>query len=349
MDIKREIDDNNNNHPITCPFITVIIVVRNEKKHIKKCFQSLLAQDYPHDRYEIIIVDGESDDGTIDIINNYWEEYLSTHKGLANTTLKVLHNPKHILAAGWNIGIKFSNGEYVVRIDAHAFVDSDFLRKNIEVMLRIGNVECVGGPLNTLSETGKGEIIKEALSSPFGVGGAKFRYVKTAGYVDTIAYGLYRRNVFETVGYFNENLVRTQDNDLHRRMRDLGLKFYLDPEIHSYYYARNTTKELCRQQFLNGKWTMINFRSRPGNMSIRHFVPFLFDISIIVALILVLLDWRFSVIAPGLLAMHFICGTYFGVKRSNSADHRIKLPFIFLIIHLCYGFGSICGIFHKTV
>jgi GT2 family glycosyltransferase len=324
------------------PFVTALIVVRNEEKYIAKCLGSLLCQDYPSDCYEIVIVDGESTDKTLEIIN---EEIKKASEERQTPSVRILNNPKHILASGWNIGIKAAQGEYIIRPDAHAYVEKDFISKNVDVMLKVGDASCVGGRMVTVSTTKKGEMIKEALSSPFGVGGAKFRYSKEAGYVDTVAYGLYKKSVFDEIGYFNEALVRTQDNDLHRRMRDAGMKFYLDPEICSYYNSRDTFKKLAKQQFSNGKWTMINFRLRPGKMSLRHFVPLAFVLALIVTLIGGIFFHPIWFLTLGGLLMHLACGLVFAVKRTKKISHILALPWVFLLMHLCYGTGSIVGFF----
>ena len=325
------------------PYISTMVVVRNEENYIEKCISSLLEQDYPKNRYEIILIDGESTDNTVKILKETCKAYEKRYGSAPEYS--VLNNPKRILASGWNIGIKQARGEYVVRIDAHAYVEPDFLRLNLKTMLEIDDASCIGGAMTTLSDSSTGELIKEALSSPFGVGGSKFRYAKEAGYVDTVAYGMYKKAVFEKIGYFNEKLVRTQDNDLHRRMRDAGMKFYLNPSIHSYYYSRNTFKKLSKQQFNNGKWTMINFLMRPGKMSIRHFVPLAFVCSLLTTTIGGVLNekiWMFSCFE---IALHLIVGFYFAVKRTHNIIHRIALPFVFLLMHISYGCGSIIGIF----
>ncbi len=324
------------------PFVSAMIVVRNEENRIAKCLDSLLCQDYPVDKYEIIIIDGESTDRTLDIVK---ERIELAKKERTVPSLRIVNNPKHILASGWNIGIKEARGEYVVRPDAHAYVETDFISKNVDTMLDIGNASCVGGQMTTLSDTKTGEIIKEALSRPFGVGGAKFRYSKEPGYIDTVAYGLYKRSVFDEIGYFNEVLVRTQDNDLHRRMRDAGMKFYLNPEIRSYYYSRDSYKRLVKQQFNNGKWTMINYLLRPGKMSIRHFVPLGFVLALLFTAFGGLFFhsiWWSTLIG---LLLHLLCGLYFATKRTRQISHVAVLPFIFLLMHLSYGIGSISGFF----
>lgn len=324
------------------PFVSAMVVVRNEEMRIAKCLESLLLQDYPVDRYEIIIVDGESTDGTISCVKEVIKCISENYK---IPSVRIVNNPKHILASGWNVGIKASKGEYVIRTDAHAYVDKDFISKSVETMISIGDAACVGGQMTTLSDTRVGEIIKEALSSPFGVGGSKFRYQKTAGYVDTVAYGLYKRSVFEEVGYFNEVLIRTQDNDLHRRMRDAGMKFYLNSEIHSYYYSRDSYKKLAKQQFNNGIWTMINFCLRPGKMSLRHFVPLGFVLCLLLTAIGGLFwNYIWFLTLAGLI-LHLCFGLWFASKRSKQLSHRFILPLVFLLMHLSYGFGSIVGFF----
>lgn len=324
------------------PFVSAMIVVRNEEHRIEKCFRSLLMQDYPSDKFEIIIIDGESTDNTLDVIEKVKQE-VALDKEIPEVS--ILNNPAYILAAGWNIGIKAAKGEYVIRPDAHAYVEPDFIKRSVEVMLKVGDAACVGGQMTTLSDTKTGDIIREALSSPFGVGGAKFRYEKKAGYVDTVAYGLYRKSVFDEIGYFNEKLVRTQDNDLHRRMRDAGMKFYLDPEIRSYYYSRDSYKKLAKQQFNNGKWTMINFRMRPGKMSIRHFVPLAFVLALFVTVVSGIIYYPLFLGTAGILLLHILCGFRFAIKRTHQVSHVMVLPFVFMMMHLCYGCGSIFGFF----
>lgn len=324
------------------PFVSALIVVRNEEKYVGKCLHSLLSQDYPKDRFEIIVVDGDSSDGTVAIVEHM--AATAAQNGIP-TPVRIVRNPKRILASGWNIGIKEARGEYVIRPDAHAFVETDFLSRNVATMLRTGDAACVGGRMETLSDTKVGNLIKEALSCPFGVGGSKFRCSSEPGYVDTVAFGLYRRDIFDKIGFFNEVLVRTQDNDLHRRMRAAGMKFYLDPAIRSSYYSRNTFEKLARQQFNNGKWTMINFLLRPGKMSIRHFIP----LGFVLALIVLLGTGAFWhpvlwLALAGVLA-HVFCGLFFAVRRTRRPSHFLVLPLVFLLMHLSYGFGSIAGVF----
>lgn len=184
------------------PFISALLVTRNEKDYIRMSLMSLIEQTYPKSNYEIIVIDGESDDGTVDVVNAIRKEYCTD-----GFNIDIISNPKRILAAGWNLGIKAAKGEYVVRIDAHATAEPDFIERNVETMLRV-DAECVGGKLTTKSLKDEGGAVSLVLSSPFGVGNSSFRVSDSEGYADTAVYGLYKKDIFELVGYFDEQMVR---------------------------------------------------------------------------------------------------------------------------------------------
>lgn len=330
------------------PFITAMIVARNEEIYIEKCFKSLLEQSYPADRYEILIIDGMSTDRTVAVAKEVEKKYATRYdQGQLYSKVQVRYfdNPKKILAAGWNLGIQNAKGDYVVRIDAHAYADKDFLLNSMKTMLEVGDAVCVGGAMITETLSPRGEIIKEVLSSPFGVGGSKFRYMKEPGYVDTVAFGLYRKDVFERLGYFDEELERTQDNDMHRRIRADEGKFYLNPSIKTVYYSRDSVAKMIKQGFQNGKWTMINFKRHPGRMAIRHFVPFAFILALLVCLLLGFVFRTFWMIMLVGLALHLIVGCYFAFRRTKQMSHRLVMPLMFLLLHISYGTGSMVGVF----
>lgn len=336
------------------PFITAIIVTRNEERYIEQSFRSLLEQSYPPDCYEVLIVDGFSTDKTLELAQETEKKYATKYinentfedsvKTESRVKVRYFSNPKLSLAAGWNLGIQNSQSDYVIRIDAHAYADKDFLLNSIKTMQTVKDAVCVGGAMNTEALTKKGEIIKEVLSSPFGVGGSKFRYMKTAGYVDTVAFGLYKKEVFEKLGYFDEELQRTQDNDMHRRIRANGGKFYLNPEIKTTYYARDSVSKMIRQGFMNGKWTMINFLRRPGKMALRHFIPMIFITSVLgCSLLGLFLDIGCFFLLFGIV-LHLLFGFYFAHKRTEKTSHRLIMPLVFLSLHGSYGFGSLVGV-----
>lgn len=328
------------------PFITAMIVVRNEEKYIGKCFRSLLEQNYPSDKYEVLLIDGLSEDKTLTVAmeteKNY--AYRKTNNGTSKISVRYLENPKKILAAGWNIGIKEAKGEYVVRIDAHGYAEKDFISRSVETILKVTDATCVGGTINTEPISEKGRIIADVLSSPFGVGNSKFRYSQKEQYVDTVAFGLYKKSIFSKVGYFDETLKRNQDNDMHRRIREYGGKFYLNPEIKSTYHPRETIRSMVKQGFQNGKWNIITFRKSKNSVSIRHLVPLFFVVGIISLSILGLWFKPFWILLISILSLHLILGLTFALLKSRKVNHVMMMPILFLLFHLSYGLGSITSI-----
>lgn len=322
--------------------ITAMIVVRNEEKYIKTSLESLLYQEFPEKDYEILIIDGESTDKTREII----KETLKNYNG--NTNVSILTNKKKILAAGWNMGIKEAKGKYVVRIDAHAKASKDFLKKNMETMSRMKeDVACVGGKLTSVSLREGDQTIGKILSSPFGIGNSKFRYSDKSQYTDTVAFGMYKREVFEKVGFFDETLERNQDNNMHNRIRKAGYKFYYNPEIKSNYYVRNSLKKMLRQGFLNGKWNIIVFRQDKKSLSIRHIIPLAFVLSIIGLIILSFVNKIFLYILVAEMILYFVLGTIFAIQKTKNILEIIKMLLYFLLLHLSYGTGSLISIFHR--
>lgn len=316
------------------PFVTAIIVLRNEEKYIEKCFHSLLDQDYPEDRYEIIIVDGLSEDNSIKIAKTVEN---SMNK---KTEVRYFENPKKTLASGWNMAIKKAKGEYVVRIDAHGYASENFISNSVRVHKEVQDAVCVGGTLNTECTTKMGERIAMVLSSPFGVGNSKFRYSKKAGYVDTVAFGLYKKDMFNQVGYFDEGLKRNQDNDMHRRIKEWGGKFYLDPSINSTYISRDSVKGMIKQGFGNGKWNMHVLSKDLKSLSLRHLVPLVFVTGIVVLTILGFWVNQLWILLMYLIALHLIIGVIAGAKKSKRISDILLMPLLFLGLHLAYGMGS---------
>lgn len=330
------------------PFVTAMIVARNEEKYIEKCFKSLLQQSYPADKYEVLIIDGLSDDNTIAIAKETEKKYAyeSTNGSDKEIKLQVRYfdNPQKLLASGWNMGIREAQGDYVVRIDAHGYADQKFILKSVETIQEVNDAVCVGGSMKTEALTPRGKLVAAVLSSPFGVGNSKFRYSQRAQYVDTVAFGLYKKEIFHQVGYFDENLARNQDNDMHRRIRESGGKFYLNPEIKSIYHPRETIKSMMKQGFNNGKWNIVTFRKDPKSLSIRHLVPLFFVLGILVCTVLGFINYLFWWLLGGVMSIYLLLSILFSIKYSDKKRDVLFMPFLYLLLHLAYGIGSLKSI-----
>lgn len=323
------------------PFVSVLLVTRNEKDYIRMSLMSLIGQTYPKDHYEIIIADGMSDDGTLAVIEELQERYNSD-----SFRISVVPNQKRILAAGWNLAIKAAKGEYVVRIDAHAEASADFIEKSVETMLAVDAV-CVGGRLTSRSLRGDDDIVSKVLCSPFGVGNSTFRVSDTAGYADTAVYGLYRKRVFKEVGYFDEAMVRNQDIELHGRIRKAGYRFYFNPQIRSVYYTRNTPGKMLRQAYANGMWNMILLRKKSAALSLRHLVPFAFVVYLLLSLVGGFFFYPVWLVCLGVICLHLLLGLYFAAKKTHEIRQIVRMPWLFMALHLAYGAGYLGGIFKR--
>lgn len=324
------------------PFVSALLVTRNEQDYIGKAMMSLINQTYPKEKYELIIIDGESTDSTVQIVKSIIDQYKTD-----TFDIRIINNPKHILSSGWNLGIRDAKGEYVTRIDAHAEAAEDFIEKNVETMLKAPDAVCVGGKLTTKSLTGDDDIISKVLSSPFGVGNSSFRVSESSCYADTAVYGLYKKEIFDKVGYFNEQYVRNQDIELHSRIRAAGGKFYFNPEISSVYYSRNTVKKMVKQAFGNGKWNMVLLKNQNSALRLRHLVPFAFVLFLIATTILGFFSKYFWFLEIGVIQLHLLIGLVAGSKKTKKVSEIVKMPFLFLLLHLSYGVGYLAGIFTK--
>ncbi|HGD7086967.1 glycosyltransferase family 2 protein [Enterococcus faecium] len=320
--------------------ISIIIVAKNEEKVINRLFNDINKQSYPHELIDIILVDSMSVDNTLKLMNNF------KIKNDGFQTVKILKNPKEILAYGWNLAIVEANTDLVVRIDAHASIPSDFLEKNIR---NINNGERVSGGArpNILAPSDNGkwnETLLLAESSLFGSSIAAYRDSKEKKYVNSLFHGMYERSIFNEIGLLNTKLGRTEDNEIHFRMREAGINLLYDPEIISYQYVRSSLKKMIEQKYKNGYWVGLTLAVCPKCFSYYHFIPMAFVIGIILSLCLLpfsSLLLKLIVISYSVMAIINTVATIRG-KKFNLLN--CLLPFIFLLLHLSYGIGTIIGI-----
>lgn len=314
---------------------SIVMPVYNESKYIDKCIQSLLKQDYPKLDMEWIFVDGNSTDDTVDRIQNYAQQY----PGL----IQVLNNPHRIVPYAMNIGIKESKGKYVIRLDAHADYATNYITKCVHY-LDTTDAENVGGVAETKAHGFMGNCIAKMLSSKFGVGNSEFRTNGASGYVDTVPFGAFRREVFAKYGGFDERLVRNQDNEMNYRIRKNGGKVYLADDIHLSYYCRDTIKGISDMARKNGMWNVITMKLCPGAMGVRHFIPMIFVLSIIGLVFLgCILKWGWCFLTAELL-LYFALDFVYSIKQGKNLKEISVLFLLFPIFHISYGIGSMKGL-----
>ena len=255
------------------PLVSILVPVRNEELYIERCLYSLAAQDYPRHRFEVLVIDGQSDDRTPNLVSRFAAE--------STLDLRFLTNPMRTTAAGLNAGLDAARGEVIVRVDGHATTAPDFLRRSVEALDETG-ADCVGGVIESEGESYVGRAIALAMSSRFGVGGAAFR-TGGAGSVDTVAFGAYRRDVFDRLGPFAEDIDRGEDDEFNYRLRDAGASILLVPGIHARYTVRGDLADLWRQYFGYGRAKPEVLRRHPRQTRARQLAPPVFGVCLVLS------------------------------------------------------------------
>src|ERR1043166_6818306 len=288
---------------MNCPFVPVIIPVRNEEKHLASCLRSFLDQTFPPNSFEIIVVDGRSSDMSREIVKDFAQRFRYIH---------CLDNPKAIVPAGMNVGIKATSGEIVIRADGHNVYPSDYIENSVKYLTRTG-ADNVGGPIITVPSGPAltSRLVAAVLSNPFGVGDSRFRTTTAEGFVDTVPFGAFRREVFDRVGLFNEKLVRNQDNELNARIRKEGGKVYQTPLLTTEYHPSANFNQLLAQTFRNSQWHVFSVEENINSMSIRHFVPAAFVLGLLILLCVIIVWTPAKLLLAGVLSLYLILGICF--------------------------------------
>lgn len=322
------------------PIVSIIIPSRNEEKFIGKCLESIIVNDYPKDKLEILVVDGMSNDWTREIVQEYADKYL---------WVKLIDNPKRIVPTAMNIGIKNASGNIIIRMDAHNVYDKSYISKCVKY-LNDYNVDNVGGICITLpgDNTVIAESIALALSHPFGVGNAYYRIgLKEPKFVDTVPFGCYKKEVFEKSGLFDEDLIRNQDDEFNMRLIKNGGKILLVPEIVSYYYARDSISKLWKMYFQYGYFKPLVCQKVGAILTWRQLVPALFVGSLITSGVLSVFFKSFLIVSLFIIFSYLIANVSFSLSAAfkKGLKYLFTLPIVFATLHISYGVGYLKGIF----
>lgn len=317
---------------VDLPLVSVVIPMRNEGAHISTCIDSVLAQDYPADRLEVIVVDGDSDDDSGAVLRGY------------GARLRVLHNPSRIVPTAMNIGIRAARGAIIARVDAHTVLAPDYIRIGVDTLQRSG-ADNVGGPMHAVGGGPLANAIAQAMSSRFGIG-AYFHFASEDREVDTVYMGMYPRTVFERIGLFDEELVRNQDDELNYRLRKAGGRIFITTRMQSRYQNRQSLKTLARQFFQYGLWKIRVLQKHPRQMSLRQFVPPLFVAALLASALLAPwvpgAGWLCVTIAAAYAAALGAAGV--SVVRQHGWDNFPQVVAAFATMHFSWGSGFLIGL-----
>jgi len=303
--------------------VSVIVPCLNEEQHIAECLESIIANDYPKDKLEILVVDGGSTDKTRGIVKSYGEQF---------SVIQLLDNPRVITPAAMNIGIANAKGDIIIKMDAHSVYAKDYISKCVWHLQESG-ADNVGGVLQSVpaNNTLMAKAIAICLSHVFGTGGSYFRTgASEPKEVDTVAFGCYRREVFDKIGLYDERMAKTEDLELNSRLRKAGGRIMLFPDIRaSYYPSSDTLGSFFTHNVADGIWA--TFPMRYGfQVSFRHLIPLIFVLTLPLSI------WPYIPIS-----LFFSASVAFREK-----DFRLffAMPLAFAARHIGYGIGSLLGL-----
>jgi len=316
--------------------VAIVIPCRNEEDYIKNCIESLLDVSYPQELLSIYVCDGMSDDKTREIVMELSKQHFNVF---------LLDNKKQTTPFALNLGLKKSNSDIKIILGAHAKVDAEFILENVKVLERDSAIGCAGGVIQNVYENETAKTIGLAMSSSFGVGNAHFRTGNKDGYVDTVAFGAYKKEVFEKIGYFDEDLVRNQDDEFNFRLLKNGFKIFLSNKIHSKYYVRASYSKLFKQYYQYGYWKVFVNTKHKTITTVRQLIPLFFVLFLIVGVALSfahsILFLFFLIVLTAYLSLAF----GFAMLQSKKIKTVFLLVFTFFELHFSYGLGYLFGIF----
>ena len=279
-----------------------------------------------------------SDDGTREAVDALVEA-----AGREAASVTVIDNPGRVVATGLNAAISKAKGDLIVRIDGHCEVQHDYVTTCVRLLEETG-ADNVGGITSARGTGVLQRAIALGMSSPFGVGNARFRYASKPGWVDTVFPGAWRREVFERIGGFDEELVRNQDDELNFRLVQAGGRIWLDPIMRIRYEPRDSLGALWRQYFDYGFHKVRVIQKRRGVASLRHLIPATFVVSLLVGLATAAVTRRRTLLRS--LLVPYIAASVVASARAGRSDQATLpvLPAVFATLHLSYGTGFLAGL-----
>lgn len=310
------------------PTVSVIVPVRDEERHLAEAVTAILAQDYPLP-FDVCLAIGPSRDRT---------EEVAAALAAADPRVRTVPNPAGVTPAALNAAIRATTGDVVVRVDGHAELSPGYIRRAVETMRRTGAVN-VGGVQRAEGTTPFERAVAAAMSSRFGVGGAKFHYGGSEGPTDTVYLGVFRRDALEAVGAFDETLIRNQDYELNIRLREAGGTIWFDPELWVTYRPRPTLRRLARQYHEYGTWKRRVLRRHPGSLKLRQAIPPIATAAIAVSIPLALV-WPVTLVVPSVYVLA-VAGA--AVVTGSDLGSRLRLLAVFPTMHLSWGTGFLVG------
>jgi glycosyltransferase involved in cell wall biosynthesis len=328
------------------PKVSVIVPCYNEEKTIGLLLEAIYCQSFPRSEMEVIIADGISTDHTLQVIADFQQ----AHPELA---VRVAENPAKAIPASLNAAVRASQGEMIVRLDAHSVPAIDYVERSVAA-LEAGKGEMVGGVWQ-IEPGGTGWMarsIAAAAAHPLGVGDALYRFTSRAGRVDTVPFGAYRRALIDKVGFYDETLLSNEDYEFNTRVRQSGGAVWLDPAIRSVYFARASLPALSRQYFRYGFWKYRMLRRYPATLRWRQALPPVFLLSLMLLAVLSVF-WPLARVGLGLeLGLYILILLLAGLQlaqRRRDGGFLAGIPLAIATMHLSWGWGFVTSVVKSSL
>ncbi len=320
--------------------LSVIIPCRNEFKYIEECIDAIYANTFIDEiDMTVVVVDGMSNDGTRKTIEGLQSKYNS---------LELIDNVQQLTPYAFNLGIHFKEADYYQIVGARQILGSNYLQKAIQVLKSNSEIWCVGGAVENVYINYESEMIAKAMSTSFGMGLGNFRTLKKSDFTDTVGTPMYPKFVFEKIGFFDEELVRNQDDDFNFRVTNAGGKIWFESEIDLKYYVRGNFKGLFRQFFQYGYWKVFVNKKHKVVTTYRQMIPPLFVFSILLYPIISLVPIFHTLMNLG-IALYILLGMLQSVRLSKNITDIFYIFITFPTLHFSYGLGYLLGILHFLI
>lgn len=315
--------------------ISVVIPCRNEEKNIENCVRSIYESNYDLEKIEVLVVDGMSEDNTRSILETLQKEFSS---------LKVIDNPHKLTPYAFNLGVINSTGSLVQIVGSRNVLDKNYLKENVKILLSKTEVACVGGNYIHQCETKISKYITWAMESKFGVGSSNYRTLNKSSYVDTVGVPMYRKEIFDSFGLFDERLTRNQDDDFNYRLTQAGKKIFYNHEVNVWYYVRGDFKKLFKQFMQYGYWKVFVSKKHKSLTTLRQIVPSLFILFLILVPLLIPFFPFFKIIYTFTLSLYLVLGFLSGLQYTKNVLELFPYLYAIFILHTSYGLGFLLGV-----
>ena len=321
--------------------VSVVIPCRNEKAFVGRCIEAIYNSELPeHVHVKVIVVDGMSNDGTREELDRLQTIY---------TSLNVVDNIQQLTPIAFNLGIHYCDFDFLQIIGARHIITANYISKSIDILINKPEIWCVGGKIKNVFTTEDSQVISEAMSTSFGMGLGNFRTLNESSFTDTVTSPMYPKFVFEKIGYFDEQLVRNQDDDFNFRVNKAGGKIWFESEIALDYYVRSNYSGLMKQFYQYGYWKVFVNTKHKTVTTWRQLIPPVFVLYVFSIVFLPFLPFLFTLFYSLPFILYLILLVFVSLRCAKKSTSVLAFIRTFIILHFSYGSGYLHGILNFII